>query len=216
MKIQIFPKGTKDISKELLDESGHIKLFPASYFNKFSWEEVRIFCHFYSRYCLVTQELIDTLKIFIGERKTIELGSGCGDLGYHLKIPLTDNRLQEEPDVKIIYEAMMQPIIKYPDSVEKLEALDAIEKYKPEVAISTWTTTFGDPTKENYGCNERGLKEFEIIKKVKTYIFVGSEEIHGDKPIIQKLYHNKITHPGLLSRTKNKSLNRIWIFNNGN
>lgn len=216
MKIQVLESKTKDISDELLDENGYIKLFSSSYYEKFSWSEIRLFCHNYAKYCLVTKELIDTLKIFIDGKKTIELGSGCGDLGHHLKIPMTDNKIQEEDEVKKIYKSMCQPIIKYPKEVEKLEALEALDKYKPEVAISAWTTTFGNPTIEKYGCNERGFKEFEILKKVKTYILIGSEEIHGDKPIIKTVDHKKITHPGLLSRTKDKLLNRIWIFDNGN
>jgi hypothetical protein len=93
------PSGWHELP-ELLESNGIIKLRPASDYQLMPRDALRIWCHYEARYGIVTEELIEWLRQFIGGRNAIEVGSGAGDLAYHLKIPATDNRMQEWPEIK--------------------------------------------------------------------------------------------------------------------
>lgn len=199
-----------DISGFLLRTDGKIRLIPYEEYNGFSWEDFRYFCHLYARYGIPTIELIDFLKKIIGNRVAIEIGAGSGDLGYHLGIHMTDSKLQEDPVIKETFEMNGQPTIKYPDDVEKIEALDAVIKYKPQVVVASWVTTFS-PFLTNYSSSPYGIKEKEILDLIDTYILVGHLNIHGDKPIMNML-HREINEPFILSRSSYRTKNRIFIW----
>src|SRR5690349_21868681 len=131
MQIEVFATNDhKDLSKELLNEDGNLKLLPASFYRELKWQDFRIFCHQYGRYGIPTTELIKFITNILGSKRSIEIGAGAGDLGLYLgNIPMTDNRQQEWPSIASHYKAMGQPVIKYHKSVEKLDALDAVKKY---------------------------------------------------------------------------------------
>lgn len=170
-----------------------------------------MFCHFYGRYHLPTLETVAYLKELIDGRNAIEIGSGCGDLGAALGIKMTDSWLQNNPDIKKKYENMGQPTLKYGNNVEKLEALEAVEKYNPEVVIASWVTQFSLGAAYRKGiASPYGVKETEIIKKT-DYILIGSEKIHSQKMIMQ-FPHEKITSKAILSRRPD---NHIWIWKHG-
>lgn len=211
MNISWIPNDTLDISSILLMENNKIKLLPSDHYKKFTWNEFRLFCHNYSRYGIPTIELIDFLKNEVGNRETIEVGSGCGDLGFHLKTRMTDNKQQKWSWIKKMYEEAQQPVIKYPDDVEEIDALDAVKKYKPQVVIGSWITTYSS-NEMPYRSNPNGIKENEILKLVDTLIIIGNSDVHGDKPIL-KLKHEIIKEPWIVSRAKNPENNCIYIWN---
>lgn len=200
-----------DISGELLREDGKMKLLPAEMLKKYRWDDFRAFCHVHARYGIPTYELISYLTNIIDGRRTIEIGAGAGDLGCILNIPMTDSRQQERPDIIAAYKAMRQPLIKYPDNVQKYDALDAVYKYKPQVVIGSWITTYA-PREMPYGSNPFGIKEEKILKLVETFILIGNIDIHGDKPIMKQA-HEEIYEEWMVSRAKDQSKNRIWIWN---
>lgn len=213
---RIIPKDSvRDISYELLREDGKMKLLPAEMLKKYRWDDFRSFCHTYARYGIPTYELISYLTNIIGDRQTetIEIGAGAGDLGCILNIPMTDSRQQENPDIKAAYDAMHQPIIKYPEDVEKLDALEAVYKYKPKVVIGSWITPYA-PHQMPYGSNPFGVKEDKILKLVETFIIIGNLDIHGDKPI-REHEHKTIIEPWIVSRAKDQSKNCIFIWDKG-
>ena len=189
-----------------------LKLLPCGYYDKLDSSNLRIFCHIYARYGLPTVELIDFLKPYLQNQKTIEIGAGSGDLGHHLNVTMTDNYNQEMPDVKAYYDACKQPVIKYGTDVEKLEALEAVDKHKPDVVVGCWVTHWIDPNLPPPigGGNIYGIKEEEVIKRVKTYILIGAKEIHKHKTIMN-IPHKEIEAPFVRSRRKD---NFIWIWNN--
>lgn len=199
------------IFNDIMMSNNKMKLLPASHYKSYPWNDFRFFCHTYARYGIVTQELIDILKIYIKDKNAIEIGAGCGDLGYHLGIPMTDSKIQDDPLIKKVYEYMGQPTINYPEDVEKIEAISAIKKYKPQVVIASWVTAFGYPGKDDFGCNECGVKENEILNMVDTYILYGNSSVHHDKPIMKHL-HTVIDHPGFISRSSSKDMNKLFIW----
>lgn len=201
------------LANNFLLPSGKLKLVSATEYDNFSHDEIRVFCHKYARYGLPTMELVEFLKEIINGRNAIEIGAGHGDLGCHLNIPMTDSKCQASPQLQLYYSAMGQPTIKYPADVEKLEALDAIKKYQPQVVIGSWVTQWLDPNKPaTKGGSMYGVKEGELLKLVETYVVIGNLDSHGDKDIID-LPHEEIVLPGIRSRASNPVNNRIFIWN---
>lgn len=205
-------KGVRDISGELLGHSGELRLFPTCHYHKYSWEEFRLFCHKYARYGIPTAELIEFLNKKIDNRSAIEIGAGAGDLGFHLGIPMTDSKIQQRPDVKFQYKVAGQPTIYYPNDMEKIEALDAVKKYQPQVVIGSWITTYS-PVETSYPSSPHGIKEDKILPLVEMLILIGNDDVHGGKPIL-KQPHEKIYPSWLVSRAKNQSNNVIYIWDN--
>jgi len=205
--------GITDLSPELL-ESNRLKLFHAEHYKKYKWNDLRLFCHYYARYGLPTIELVDYIKMLIHGRSAIEIGAGAGDLGFHLGIKMTDSYQQTDPLIKMIYEAMGQPVITYPPDVEKIDALDAVIKYQPKVVVASWITSHS-PTQQVYCSNPEGIKEAKILDLIDTFIIIGNIDVHGTKPIL-KIGHAVIQEPWIVSRAKNQSHNCIYIWDKHN
>ncbi len=200
-----------DIKNEVMD-GDRIKLLPSSEWRKYRWNDFRAFCHVEARYGIHTFEQNLLLSEIVNGRKAIEIGAGSGDLGHYLNIPMTDSKQQERPEIKAAYEAMHQPIIKYPAEIDKMDALDAVVNYKPEVVIASWVTTYA-PHEMPYGSNPFGIREDIILKMVDTFILIGNIDIHGDKPIM-KYKHDEIYEEWIVSRAAKQQNNRIWVWNN--
>lgn len=203
-------KDLKDISQELLLPNGKMKLLPSAFYDAKDKNDLRLFCYNYARYGIPTTELIDFLIQKIDGRSAIEIGSGHGDLGYHLNIKMTDSKMQNFPEVQENYKKMKQPLIDYPDDVEELEAIEAVYKYMPSVVIASWITTYA-PYDMSYSSSPYGIKEAKILDKIETFIIVGNNDLHGDKPI-RKLPHLEIYEPWIKSRATNPENNRIYIW----
>ncbi len=197
---------TRDIENVLLKDG---KLIPVPYkeLTKFSQEKISVFCHKYAFYQIPTTELIDFLRNEIGELKAIEIGAGNGSIGRSLGIPITDNKLQERPDVKISYKAMGQPTITYPSDIIKLGGNVAVERMKPDVVIASWVTG------KDIG-NYYGIHETKIIKSIKKYIHIGNEKTHAKKLILDRFNYKAIKEDWLVSRSMEKEQNIIYLINN--
>jgi hypothetical protein len=182
---------------------------PHSYFKDYSRSAIRYFLHLNGIYCLPTQELIDFLKHEIGENSAIEIGAGVGAIGKALNIPTTDSRLQERDDIKFTYAMMMQPVIKYPDHVEKLEAVEAVNKYKPQVVLGAYITNKW--IEEKKIGNFWGVDEPLLLKKIKQYIHIGDLSTHSYKPLMQVRHvtYSKYHVPWLIIRGQNPFIG-IW------
>ena len=201
-----------DISSEVLRDDGKVKLLPAEMWKRYKWDDFRAFCHLKARYGIPTYELISYLTQIIDGRDAIEIGAGAGDLGSILNIRMTDSKQQDDPLIKASYQAMRQPTINYPDDVEKIEALEAVYKYKPHVVIGSWITTYNPVETPEFGSNPFGVKENLILDRVETFILIGNIDTHGDKPIM-KIKHEEIYEDWMVSRGRNQENNRIWIWN---
>lgn len=208
------PLGTRDLSADLLDENGRIKVVPAEYYAGTTKEERMLFGHRNSAYGFVTTELVEWLRQTIAGRSAIEIGAGNGVLAAALGIPATDSRMQEHPIISAIYEAAGQPTIKYGDNVEKLDAASAVRKYKPRVVIANWVThKYREDRKEHAG-NAFGVDEEDVLENCETYIFIGNVQVHRGKSIWKSIANEVLFfNDWLYSRAMNHSPNFICVWN---
>jgi hypothetical protein len=147
----------------------------------------------------------------ISTDKTIEIGSGNGTICKVLGIIGTDNFMQQQLKYKVEYEKLKQTIVPYGKHVEKLNAIDAVNKYKPTIVIGAWCTHKYNPNEHWRGGNEIGIDEYKILRKVKKYIHIGNDKVHVNKPILA--FPHKIIHKEwLVSRSMSKDKNVIYIW----
>lgn len=191
-------------------ENNKLKIMPADFYKNIPQEHLSIWCHKNGIYGLTTIELIDWLKTQITD-KTIEIGAGNGAVGRALKIPITDNYNMERPDIRACYIQLNQPLTKYPIDVEKLDAIKAIKKYKPDIVIACWVTHKYNPNNHLQGGNFYGIDEEYILKNVKKYILIGNDNVHSKKPII-KYKHQELSFDWLYSRSLYTRGNKIYIW----
>jgi hypothetical protein len=199
---------------DLMGEDGLIKLLPTSDYDAFDRAGLRLWCHHHARYGLPTQELVAWLRDYIGNRLTIEIGAGAGDLAHHLGIAATDSKIQDDPRAARFYDLMKTPRIAYPHWVEKLDALAAIKRYRPAIVIGSWITHWIDPNKPppKGGGSMFGVREDRLLRIGVTYVFIGNMVVHQHKPIL-KLPHLELALPFLRSRARHPEYNRVLIWN---
>ena len=204
-------KITVKISAEVTDEEGNLKLLPSSYWlNNWSAEQRMAWCNAIGMYLIPTKELVEWIqRRIIKGRKAIEVGAGHGELGRFLGIPSTDNySFLEDPEIirRRSSIGLTPPI--YSNRVEKLEALEAVNKYKPEVVIASWVDDQYD-----YGkLVPYGINEVAITEKAE-YLFIGHEGQHTfERKAVFKKPHRKLKFPWLLSRPRDLAGNAIWHF----
>lgn len=199
---------------DLLDEAtGQLRLLTAKDYDSLPRDSVRMWCWQNARYGLPTLETVAWLKAFIAGREAIEIGSGAGDLAFFLGIRGTDSKHQNDPESKRLYEATGQPTIKYPEWVEKIDAVEAVKKYKPEVVVAQWVTHWIDPNlppPPGGGCMV-GIKEEEILATGATYVVIGNTMVHKYKPLL-KLPHEEIKLPFLRSRASYPEEDVVYIW----
>jgi hypothetical protein len=201
---------TKTIKAEMMD--GHRMLCkPAKEWLKYPHEQWRLFLHEQSVYVAPTEELIDYLDNLIGDDYTIEICAGCGNIGRQLDITMTDSYLQaEDPMVIAYYQAMNQPLIKYPRDVKKMEAVKAVQIFHPHTVLGCYAMHkhgVGGAIDGNY----KGVDFMKIYEMVHRIILVGNTVTHANNPLL-KLPHEEIQLDGLLTRAADQSTNRIFIW----
>jgi len=201
---------TTYLDEQLLGSSGHLQLFNADDYDQIPRDALRVWCHKNARYGLPTQELVTFVRQLIGDRRAIEIGAGHGDLAHHLSIQATDSYLQDSPEISAYYAIIGQPRVQYPPSVERLEAMEAIDKYRPDVVVASWVTQIGDETIPD-SCTW-GVNELLLLQKVKTYIVIGNDNVHGGKMILQ-LPHLTFRPTWLRSRASDPTKEVIHVWN---
>lgn len=204
----------KDVSylDSLLLDNGLLKVLSASTYSTIPTEDLMLYGHFKGYYCFPTIELAEWLMQHIDVDSTIEIGAGHGALARYMKIPAIDSKCMELPEVKIYYALMRQPITIYPEDIIKLDAIEAIKKYKPKTVIGCWITHKYKEEDHERGGNMYGIEEEDILKNVDQYIVVGNEKVHGKKKILE-LKHEEYKFPWLFSRASEPQKNIIYIWN---
>lgn len=193
------PRGIRDLSPDLLDAHGRLQLMPASYYAKTTNQERAFFGNRHGAYVLPTIELIEYLRERIGGRSAIEVGSGNGLVAEALGIPATDSHQQTEPAVERAYREAGQAPIRYGSNVEKLDALSAVRKYRPQVVLACWVTHRWNPQDTERGGNVDGVDERELLSLCDEYLFLGYRKVHSQKPIMS-MSHRTESPMGLYSR----------------
>jgi hypothetical protein len=207
------PVDTTYLDRVFLDSRGEYRVPPCAELLRENHDHIQAWCHHNARYNLPTQELVEFVKGIIGSRSAIEIGSGMGDFGRALGIPMTDSYQQTMPEVRLYYAMIGQPIISPPPKVERLNAMEAIKKYKPQVVVASWVTQLyqnGD-TPKNIGSNIHGIDEMWLLDNVETYIHVGNERVHKDKRILAR-EHRELHLPFVVSRAFDQDKNVVWIW----
>ena len=133
--------------RDYLDENGLPKVLPAREYKKLGNNGLMLFYLSSSTYVLPTEELIDSLDEIIGvDSNAIEICCGNGVIGRKLNMTLTDSKIQQDNvEIKKQYLASGNPPITYPGDVEKLEALEAVRKYKPDTVLACFGTHLWKP-----------------------------------------------------------------------
>lgn len=192
----------------LLDDDGFLRPIPNDELEEVPNEHLTIWCVKNAVYQLPTLELINFLKEKIAGRKAIEICSGRGHIARLLEIKATDNYMQTRPEILAYYLSMGQMPIVPPDFVEKMDAIEAIRKYNPEIVIGCFVThkwENGLQTGNEFGPDERKIIE------VADYIMVGNDRIHWEKPIRQ-VQHEELYFPWLRSRAFDQDRNCVMIW----
>lgn len=201
-----------DISKleGAVFKDGKFQILPFEFWQKFTPEQIQLFCLKYAFYGVPTTDLIEWLKPRIEDKKTIEIGAGNGILAKALNIKAFDNYQQNMPRYTLIYDLTQQPRIKYGANVIEMEANMAVKKTRPKIVIGSWITERYDPLFHEYGGNEIGPWQRDIIKRVETYYLIGNTDVHNNpkvmdlRPIIHQI--------PLVSRAHNPENNVIFEF----
>lgn len=204
----------RDISKleaMAFDDNGEFRILPASNWWQFTTEQRQLFGHKHAMYCIPTAELIEYLDRRIGNRDALEIGAGNGIVGRALGIRMTDSHQQAMPKYKELYHMSGQPVIKYGKDVLKMDALEAVKRFKPDVVIGCWVTHLWREAEGWRGGNEVGVDETKLIKRVDEYIVVGNHKVHKDKPIMEDV-ENVQTPDWLVSRASAPIYNAIYTW----
>lgn len=196
-------------------DNGVLKVMPAEFFRQFRQADLSGFCHRHGLYLLPTIELVDQINGLIMQasptRSAIEIGSGNGTLGKALGIPCTDSLMQSDPHVRALYEMSGQPVVNYGAHVEQLDALAAVNRYRPEVVVASWVTHIYDPTEHQRGGNMYGVDEVALLQKIKRYIFVANMNPHALKPLLC-IPHKTIPTDYIFSRGIDATKNALLVW----
>ena len=204
---------TAYLDRMLLNREGKFHLMPAADVKRLDHEHLQVWCHRRTRYNIPTVELVEFVKRGIDGRTALEIGAGMGDFGRHLGIPMTDSHMQTLPEMQALMAQMGQPPLCPPEEVEKLDGVEAVTKYKPQVVVAAWVTQLyqeGDDVKQVGSCIG-GVDEEWLLDHCETLIFVGNEHTHRDKRILRHP-HATLKPWYLVSRAFDQSKNVIWIW----
>lgn len=197
------------LNSVLLDNNGFCRVLPANEINSIDRNSFRLWCGQNAVYLYPTLELVEYLTDFIAGRSAIEVGAGNGHLGNALGIQMTDSGMQTRPEIIAQYQMMGQACTCPPANVDIVDAVDAVNKYQPQVVIASWLTHKWEPgmsTGNMYGPDER-----LIIDGVENYVHIGNDAIHWEKPV-WSMPHNKAYHPWVVSRAGAKELDHVAVW----
>lgn len=208
------PSRIRDLAPLVLNEQGQMRVLPAAFWAGTTLSERSLFGHRQGIYSFPTTELVEYFKDLIDGRVAIEIGAGHGILAQALGIPATDNRMQDMPKYRIIYEQSGQPTVKYGPNVIELDAESAVRHYRPDVVIGCWVTHKFDPARPLAAGNEVGIDEADVIASVQQYVVVGNDQVHRGKPIWE-LPHTRTRPPFVYSRAANGTQDFLAIWPGG-
>lgn len=213
----INPFKIRELTKEMVSDGNIIHPVPYERIKNFTSDEINLFLMQTALYTFPTIELVEWLRSEIDDGgefapDAIEICCGCGWLGRELDIPITDSRLQEREDIKQMYLKMGQPVIQYPDDVEKLDAVSAVKKYQPEFIIGSYVTNkWGNGTSRKVG-SIYGVDNRWIAAHCHKYFMIGNENVHRHD-IVMKRKHLELSFDWLVTRG-DSSKARIYVFEN--
>lgn len=180
----------------LFDASGVLLPQPASFWASKSMPQRAMFGHETGIYSFPTLEGVDFIKEAIAgrEARSIEVAAGIGAWAKALGIRATDSYLQRRPDIAAKYREMRQTPAPYGKHVEKIDAIKAVRKYRPQVVVASWATQKFRADRFCMRGNADGVDELRLLELVDEYIFIGNTGQHGDKMILEDIRAGVSTH----------------------
>lgn len=232
-----------EIVESLKGSDGRIYPIPYMYIKDDTLDTLNYVMQALGLYTFPTFELCEWLESQIDDNpeyephSAIEICGGTGWIGRQLRIPTTDVKNMENPEVqKIMLDSMSIPTI-YANDVETLEASEAVNKYKPEIVIGSYVTSrqlvdkidrkkamtvgiklpYGGVMKQNLMDLVRkevkvGVDVQSICRKVYKVILVCNMRVHKNESYMS-LPHQTLSFPWLVTRG-DVSQARILVFEN--
>lgn len=149
------------------------------------WQKRRLMPLVESRgiYCFFSAALIKALAQLIGERRCLEIAAGDGTLSRFL----TDAGVT----ITASDDGSWNKAIKYPDSVLRLDAREALQRYAPKVVICCWP-----PARNGFE------KQVFKTRSVELYLLIASRQryVCGNWDDYEQQSHFEFTEDPALSR----------------
>lgn len=166
-------------------------------------------------YQFVTTELLDFLREIIGDRTALEICAGLGGIGRNLGIPMTDAAVHLNEMAQNLYGLLREVAIDPPDDIDRLEASDAVRKYKPQVVIGAYAsqTSAYSLVMPHAPSSLYGVYDLDILANCETYVLIGNAKTHADR-LAFYLRPKWIYEPWLITRSFDQTQNRIWVWDN--
>jgi hypothetical protein len=213
-EMDIFTACIVKMNENLLLPNGLPKVLAAAAYKAVPHDYLKSWCHINKLFGLPTQELIKWLSEQIApysKEDVLEIGAGRSNIGSSLGIRQTDKFTCEHPAAKEYYERAGFPPRPL-DGVEKLDALDAVDKYQPKVVIASWVSQWVDPDDHNPSPGSIiGVKKEELVESpsVELYIQVSNLRVHGHEAANRKA---KVFQPKWLASRGDPRKDAIFIW----
>lgn len=201
----------RDISPEVLDKHGRLRVLPSAYWASITQDERALFGNRYGLYSFPTVELVEYLRGVIAGRSAIEIGAGHGVLAEALGVTATDSRQQEDDYWRTVLTRMRQPPVPYGPNVIKCHASRAVRQFKPEVVVACWVTHKYDPQRHEAGGNVEGIDELDVLRHCDTYVFIGNEKVHQHSRLWSRP-HTIEYPPYVYSRSRNGTRDFVAVW----
>jgi hypothetical protein len=190
----------------LLGDDGLLKILPAAAYERFDPDFRALWCKEMGYHLLPTVELVDWLRSEIGDASAIEICAGAGVLGQALGVPSIDwDVCGRFPAAKACYLGLANPgaaeaIPIIGPRCERIEAMEAIAKYRPQVVFGGYVTQRLYPGEPDWMAGSAfGVEECTLIKCVRKYIVLSTRTTQQDKRIFRQRTR-ELSPPWLVTR----------------
>ena len=212
--ITILKNCNVDYLDPILMDNGLLKVLDCATLRAIPQEHLMIWGGKRGIYTFPTTELIAWLKDRIAGRRAIEICAGNAATGRALGIVRTDSYIQTDPNMVAFYQVINQHPIEPPKDVDKFEANDAVDVFKPKVVVGCYVTQKylpGDEGPPSIGSSVYGVDELAMLSKIETYINVGNDISHQDKRI-RKFKFEMFRFDWIVTRSGDQSKNHICVW----
>lgn len=189
---------------------------PCARYRKWGTPALKAWCYINKLYGLPTLELLEWLSFRLRgypPGDILEIGAGRSNIGSCISVRQTDQYTYDIPEARGFYDSMNQKPPRPEPEVEKLEALEAVEKYKPRVVIASWVSQWLDPEDPNPRGHGSifGVKKDELLKQpsVELYIQVSNTLVHGAESVSRSA---SIVRPGGLASRGEPGKDAIFVW----